>query len=169
MSQRESAVILLVEDREDDIFLIRKAFREANLINPIHVVTDGEQAIAYLMGGAQFSNRSEYPLPDIVLLDLKMPRVDGFEVLSWIRKQPGTRGLPVVVLTASEEIRDMNRAYQLGANSFLVKPMDFQNSLALVTLIEKYWLSTNKLPVNFRPGEQPSPRHLRKSRPDSPI
>src|SRR5438309_11574947 len=101
MSTPDSAVILLAEDREDDIFLIRKAFRTAGLNNPLYVVNDGEQAIAYLIGDGPFSNRDEYPLPDIILLDLKMPRLDGFEVLTWIRQQPGIRGLPVVVLTSS--------------------------------------------------------------------
>lgn len=158
MPQPERAVILLVDDREDDIFLIRKAFKEANLDNPVYSVNDGEEAIAYLSGEAPFSNREEYPLPDIMLLDLKMPKVDGFEVLTWIRQQSGIRGLPVVVLTSSEDIRDVNRAYQIGANSFLVKPLDFENSLALIMLIEKYWLCSNKLPQSSRPGDKPKPK-----------
>jgi CheY-like chemotaxis protein len=157
MTAPESAVILLVEDREDDIFLIKKAFAKANLPNSLYVVNDGEQAVAYLMGDAPFSRRSEYPLPDIILLDLKMPRLDGFEVLTWIRKQPGIRGLPVVVLTSSEDLRDVNRAYALGANSFLVKPLDFENSVALATIIEKYWMRSVKLPQSNRPAPHPAP------------
>lgn len=151
MSVPDTAVVLLAEDREDDIFLIRKAFATAGLSNPLYVVNDGEQAIAYLMGDGPFSNRAEYPLPDIILLDLKMPRLDGFEVLTWIRRQPGIRGLPVVVLTSSEELRDVNRAYSLGANSFLVKPLDFENSVALVKMVEKYWIRSSKLPQTSRP------------------
>src|SRR4051812_36401069 len=146
MSTPDTAVILLVEDREDDVFLIKKAFSKANLNNPVYVVNDGEQAIAYLMGDVPYSNRNEYPLPDIILLDLKMPRLDGFEVLTWIRRQPGIRGLPVIVLTSSEELRDVNQAYALGANSFLVKPLDFENSLSLIRMVEKYWIRTVKLP-----------------------
>jgi CheY-like chemotaxis protein len=158
MSAPESAVILLVEDREDDIFLIRKAFSKANLINPLYVVNDGEQAVAYLMGDSPYSNRNEYPLPDIILLDLKMPRLDGFEVLTWIRKQPGIRGLPVIVLTSSEELRDVNHAYALGANSFLVKPLDFENSLSLIKMVEKYWIRSSRLPQSSRPKLQPERR-----------
>ena len=117
----DTSVILVVEDREDDILLIRRAFDRASVTNPIQVVRDGEEAIAYLIGEGQYANRDEYPLPVLVLLDLKLPRKDGFEVLSWIRSQPGIRSLPVVVLTSSNQIRDVNRAYQLGANSFFVK------------------------------------------------
>src|SRR5258705_8683596 len=114
----DQAVILLAEDREDDIALIRKAFARAYVLNPLQVVRDGEEAIAYLSGEGKYSNRAEYPLPDLLLLDLKMPRIDGFEVLKWIREQPGLSALRVVVLTSSEDIRDVNVAYRLGANSF---------------------------------------------------
>lgn len=151
MATPDTAVILLVEDREDDVYIIRKAFFTSGLNNPLYVVNDGEQAVAYLMGDAPYSNRSEYPLPDIILLDLKMPRLDGFEVLTWIRKQPGIRGLPVIVLTSSEDLRDVNRAYALGANSFLVKPLDFENSLSLLRMVEKYWIRSCKLPEGSRP------------------
>src|SRR4051812_22677364 len=92
----DTAVILLVEDREDDIVIIRKSFGKAGLLNPLQVVRNGEEAVAYLMGDKPYANRGEYPLPDLILLDLKMPRMDGFEVLTWIRTQPGIRGLPVV-------------------------------------------------------------------------
>src|SRR5207245_7487111 len=119
------SVILLVEDREDDIILIRRAFTKGNVLNPLQVVRDGDEAIAYLSGQGRYSNRAEYPLPDLVLLDLKMPRVDGFEVIRWIREQPGLKALRFVVLTSSDEMRDVNLAYQLGANSFLVKPVKF--------------------------------------------
>src|SRR5205814_846191 len=97
----ETGVILIVEDRDDDILLMRKAFHKASMNNPIHVVRDGEEALAYLSGKNKYANRAEYPLPVLVLLDLKLPGMDGFEVLSWIRRQEGIRGLPVVVLTSS--------------------------------------------------------------------
>src|SRR5437879_9371695 len=118
----DQAIILLAEDREDDVLLIRKAFSKANISNPLQVVRDGEEAIAYLSGEGKYSNRAEYPFPDLVLLDLKMPRLDGFGVWKWIRAQPGLEGLRVLVLTSSEDMRDINRAYGLGARSFLVKP-----------------------------------------------
>src|SRR6476619_4385714 len=119
----DQALILLVEDRGEDILLIQKAFHRAGVVNPRLAVRDGEQAIAYLSGTGPYSNRAEYPLPWLILLDLKMPRVDGFEVLKWIRSQPELRRLIVVVLTSSEQLKDVNRAYELGANSFMVKPM----------------------------------------------
>ena len=151
----DTAVILIVEDREDDILLIRKAFAEASLTNPIQIARDGEEAIAYLMGEGKYANRAEYPLPILVLLDLKLPRVDGFEVLTWIRQQPGIRSLPVVVLTSSTEIRDVNRAYSLGANSFFVKELDFQDSIALGKLLKAYWLKKTLTPTTTRPARTP--------------
>jgi CheY-like chemotaxis protein len=120
MSDR--ALFLLVEDTEDDVLLIHRAFLKANILNPLQVVRSGEQAIEYLQGTGRFSNRAEFPLPSLVLLDLKMKGIDGFEVLRWIRQQPGLTRLRVVVLTASNAVTDVNLAYQLGANSFLVNP-----------------------------------------------
>jgi CheY-like chemotaxis protein len=155
MNSPESAVILLVEDREDDIVLIRKAFEKAELANPLYVVRNGEEAVAYLTGDAAFSNRNEYPLPDLILLDLKMPRLDGFETLLWIRNQPGIRNIPVVILTSSAELRDVTRAYALGANSYLVKPVDFEHSIELVKVLHRYWLRTSRLPQTFRPEPKP--------------
>ena len=147
----DQGVILLAEDREDDILLIRRAFRKAFITNPLQVVRDGEEAIAYLSGEGKYSNRSEYPLPDLMLLDLKMPRMDGFEVLEWIRRQPGLSSLRVVVLTASDHMHDVNSAYKLGANSFLVKPMDFEDVVHLGKFLTTYWLRMSKAPETSRP------------------
>jgi CheY-like chemotaxis protein len=146
----DQSVILLAEDREDDILLIRRSFAKAFISNPLQVVRDGEELVAYLEGEGKFSNRDEYPLPDLLLLDLKMPRKDGFEVLQWIRAHPTLRALPVVVLTSSESMRDVNAAYQLGANSFLVKPMDFQNFVEMSRFINGFWLQMNKPPDTSR-------------------
>jgi CheY-like chemotaxis protein len=121
----DQALILVIEDSSADILLVRRAFSQAKLTNPLQVVTNGEEAIAYLSGTGKYENRTEFPLPTLVLLDLKMPGIDGFEVLAWIRKNPNLRGLRVVVLTSSDDTKDVNRACQLGANSFLVKPLDF--------------------------------------------
>src|SRR5213595_3330720 len=101
----EQPLILLVEDREDDVIFIRTAFERAKIQTAIQVVRDGEEAISYLSGTGKYSNRAEYPLPWLVLLDLKMPKVDGFEVLKWIRQESGCKALIVVVLTSSEQIR----------------------------------------------------------------
>ncbi len=143
-------LILLIEDLEDDVTLIRNGLRKGRVQNPIHAVRDGEEAIAYLQGEGKFANRDEFPLPALILLDLKLPRFDGFEVLRWIRSQPGLNGLRVIVLTSSEEIRDVNRAYELGANSFLIKPLDFNQFVATGELINKYWLRTDRAPTTYR-------------------
>ena len=147
----EHAVIFLVEDDEDYVILIRNAFSKANIPNPLYVVSNGEEAISYLRGKAKYANRDEYPLPDLLLLDLKMPRVNGFEVLRWVRQQPGLSALRVIVLTSSDEIRDVNLAYQLGANSFLVKPFDFQDLAELSRIIQDFWLKASKTPESSRP------------------
>jgi CheY-like chemotaxis protein len=148
----ERAVILLAEDREDDILLIRHAFSKANILNPLYVVRDGEETILYLKGEGKFANRAEYPLPDLLLLDLKMPGVDGFEVLKWVRSQPGMSALRILVLTSSDAIRDVNEAYHLGANSFLVKPNDFNDFMGLGTIIQDFWLRRSKAPEISRPA-----------------
>src|SRR5581483_6820444 len=153
MSDR--AWILLAEDQEDFIVLISKAFRDAGIRNPIYTVRDGDEVISYLNGDGKFCNREEYPLPDLLLLDLKMPRRDGFEVIQWIRSQPGLKGLRIVVLTSSEQIRDVNRAYALGANSFLVKPGDFNDLQYLSRTIRDYWLEMSKAPESDRPPQRP--------------
>ena len=142
----EQSVILLVEDREDDVVLVRRALSRGFLDNPMHVVRSGEEAISYLQGEGKYSNRAEYPLPDLVLLDLKMPGMDGFGVLEWIRNQEGLRGMRVVVLTSSEQMRDVNRAYQLGANSFLVKPTDFDDYIHVTRVLREYWLTLDRAP-----------------------
>jgi len=142
----ERAVILLAEDREDDIIIIRRAFQKGGIINPLFVVRDGEEAVAYLEGRGRYFDREEFPLPELLLLDLKMPKMDGFEVLKWIRQQPGFSSLRVVVLTSSDAIRDVNVAYHLGANSFMVKPMDFENVVELSKVLQDYWLRKSKAP-----------------------
>src|ERR1041385_9060587 len=152
MSQH--AVILVVEDQEDDIFLIRKAFRKAGVPNPLHVVRDGQEAIEYLSGEGAYANRAEHPLPDLVLLDLKLPRVDGFQVLQWLRQQSGISEIPVVVLTSSDQTWEINTAYSLGANSFLVKPGDFEDYKTVAGILQAYWLKTVKRPEASRPPKK---------------
>jgi CheY-like chemotaxis protein len=147
----DQEIILLAEDDENHVFLIRRAFKKAGLLNPLYVVRDGEETIAYVQGEGQFANRDEYPLPALLLLDLKMPRQDGFQVLEWVRKQPGLKRLPVVVLTSSEDIRDVNRAYDLGANSFLVKPLKIEDFMRLTEAIHGYWIWVSRAPEVERP------------------
>jgi CheY-like chemotaxis protein len=145
-------LILLAEDDENDITLFRRALLTADIRNPVEIVRDGEEAIAYLKGEGQFSDRVKYPLPALMLLDLKMPRIDGFQVLDWIRRQSELKALRVVVLTVSRDIYDVTRAYRFGANSFLVKSLDSQTFTQLVESIHQYWLSAGLAPQISRPG-----------------
>jgi len=147
-------LILIAEDREDDVILIRRSLQKAGVSNPLHVVQNGDAVLSYLKGEAEFADRDQFPLPTLLLLDLKMPRTDGFEVLRWIREQPGLKALRVIVLTSSEDIRDVNKAYELGANSFLVKPMEFENFVGMSKFLGEYWLRTDLAPAVFRPPEQ---------------
>ena len=156
--QHDQAVILLAEDREDDILLVKRAFEKGEIANPLFVVRDGDEAICYLSGIGKYGNRAEYPLPDLLLLDLKMPKVDGFEVLRWVRQQPGFSAVRVVVLTASDQIRDVNRAYRLGANSFMVKPTDFQNVVEMAKTLRSYWLQMSKAPEISRSTQPNRPK-----------
>lgn len=150
-SMADRGVILLAEDTEDDVLLIKRAFARGGVRQPIYVVHDGEEAIWYLKGEGKFSNRDEYPLPDLLLLDLKMPIMDGFQVLRWVRQQPNLVALRILVLTSSDSLRDVNLAYKLGANSFLVKPLEFENYAQLGKLIQDYWLERDKQAEVFRP------------------
>jgi CheY-like chemotaxis protein len=138
--------VLLVEDDPDDVLLTQRAFKKANVANPLQVVTDGEEAVAYLSGQGRFADRGQYPLPMLLLLDLKLLRRSGLEVLEWLRAQPGLRRLPVVVLTSSKESQDVNRAYDLGVNSYLVKPVAFDSLQEMVQSLGFYWLMLNKSP-----------------------
>ncbi len=138
--------ILLVEDDPNDVFLIQRAFRKANLANPIQVMNDGEAAVQYLSGQEPYADRDRYPLPMLMLLDLKLPRRSGLEVLEWLKQQPKLKRLPVVVLTSSREHTDLNRAYDLGANSYLVKPVAFDSLLNMVQTLNQYWLIINERP-----------------------
>ena len=138
--------ILLIEDNQDDVLLIQRAFRRIGAVHPLRVLSDGEQGLAYLAGEGSYADREAHPLPALVLLDLKLPRRSGFEVLEWLRGQPGLRRLPVVVLTSSRESRDVDRAADLGANSHLVKPVHFDALQEMVRALGLYWLTLNERP-----------------------
>jgi CheY-like chemotaxis protein len=138
--------ILLVEDSPDDALLIQRAFRKANLANPVQHVSDGEEAVAYLSGAPPWSDRAKFPLPVFMLLDLKLPRRSGLEVLEWVRRESVVKRLPVVVLTSSRESVDVNRAYDIGVNSYLTKPVGFEALLEMVKNINLYWLVLNEHP-----------------------
>jgi CheY-like chemotaxis protein len=124
---------------------MRRAIKTAGIENRVLVVEDGQTAIEYLGGQGVFSDRHMHPLPGIILLDLKLPRVSGLEVLEWIRKNPGTRSVVVIILTSSNQPSDMKKAYQLGANSFVVKPGGFEELQDFAKGFKAYWLSHNRV------------------------
>lgn len=154
MTANGQPFILIAEDIENDVLMLRRAFLQAGLNVALQVVPNGEECINYLAGKGQYANRQEFPLPDLLLLDLKMPGVNGFEVLKWIRAQPSLASLRVVVLTTSERIRDINQAYTLGANSFLTKPLDFTDFRNTIDAIYKFWIERSKQPQVERPPVQ---------------
>jgi len=138
--------ILLAEDSPDDVFLIRSAFEKSGFQDPIYVVSDGEQVLQYLKGEGPYADRERYPVPHLLLLDLNMPRLNGFEVLSWIRGRQEWMCLPVIVLTTSFYGPEIRRAYDLGANSFLTKPPDFPQLMAGLKEVGEHWLRRAILP-----------------------
>lgn len=144
------ARILLVEDNEMDVELTLDAFREARFTNSIHVARNGEEALDYLFGKGAYADRAKFPLPDLILLDLKMPGIDGHEVLSQVKSTEGLKRLPVVVLTSSKEEGDLEMSYDCGANSYLVKPISFDGFLDVVQKISDYWLTLNVSPSQDR-------------------
>ena len=136
-----------MDDDEDDILLTRKAFADSGLANPIFAVRDGEEAVLYLEGFGPFANRAEFPLPQMVLLDLKMPKINGFRVLKWVRAHEHFKTLPIVVFSNSTQERDVTKAYELGANSFLVKPGDIGTLRDMMKSIASFWLHHNHGPA----------------------
>jgi len=142
-----AAPILLVEDNPDDVLFLERALRGGDIAVPLRVVTDGASALDYLAGRGDYSDRVAHPLPALMLLDLKMPRVSGFEVLAWLRGQSQLRRLPVVVLTSSTQDDDIGRAYDLGANSYVVKPSGLKQTAAVAQQLVSYWLALNQRPT----------------------
>jgi CheY-like chemotaxis protein len=134
---------LLVDDSRMDVELTLDAFKEARLSNRVEVAYGGQQALDYLLGHGDFNNRDQYPLPDLILLDLKMPGIDGFEVLKHLKKTPIIKRIPTVILTSSKEEGDRALSYDIGANSYLVKPVAFSGFIDVVQQIENYWLTLN--------------------------
>ncbi len=138
--------ILLVEDEENDYLLLKRAFERAGLVNPLVWVRTGDEAVKYLKRQPPYDKADLYPMPTFILLDLKMPGMNGFEFLQWLRAEPELKKLIVVVFTSSRESPDVNRAYELGANSYLLKPVSFDDLMRLVRELHLYWLVMNEGP-----------------------
>src|SRR5213594_3931664 len=132
--------ILLAEDDKNDIFLMRRAFDSAGFLNPLYVVHNGQEVVDYLEGAGQFSRREKYPVPGLLLLDLKMPLMDGFDVLAWLRHHSQFDTLPVIVLTSSTQEVDVEKSRQMGVYDFRVKPQAFEDLVRLLDDVRKCWL-----------------------------
>ena len=143
----KSFPILLAEDNADDAFFIQRAFHTAEIRHPLFTVGDGQQAIDFLSGPGRYADRAVYPMPHLVLADLKMPGVSGFDLIQWMRNNPSTKLVPVVVLSSSALPQDVNRAYALGANAYMVKPADARALDRVFRTMAEFWLA----------GETPSP------------
>ena len=143
-------VILLVDDNPHDVVLIRLAFRRVGIIDTIHLVKDGGEAMRYIKGEGPYTDRHQFPIPTLVLLDLKMPQTSGFEVLEWIRQQPKLSNVLVVVMSGSKNDEDIERAYALGASSYLVKPTRFEEMVKMMETLKDY--------TAWRKGGRPGPQ-----------
>ncbi len=138
--------ILQVEDDEHDVLFLRRAFEAAGIRNSLIVARDGQEAIAYLSGVGEFGDREKHPLPCLIILDLKMPRRTGLEVLEWLRREPGLACVPVIMFSASAHDTEVERACQLGANSFVVKPQGTQERVKFARAVKDYWLHFHAAP-----------------------
>jgi CheY-like chemotaxis protein len=142
----EPRVILVVEDEPTDVMLLRRAFSRTGTRSQLYSVSDGDLAVAYLAGEGVYADRVQHPMPDLVLLDLKLPRRSGFEVLAWVRRHARLGSLPAIMLTSSRERIDVDKAYALGANSYFAKPVSFDELVELVRVFERYWIQLSELP-----------------------
>ena len=131
--------ILLVEDEENDARLLDMAFKKNGILNPVHWAKDGLEAIAYLNGDGVYANRELHPFPEVLILDLKMPRLSGLELLAWIREHPDFKVIPTIIMTSSRQDPDIEKAYELGANTYMIKPSSFTELAKMVKLAHEYW------------------------------
>lgn len=139
----ESRLLLIAEDNDDDYFILDRAFKKSGFFNPIQRVKNGQEAILYLSGASPYSDRTVYPFPYVLLLDLKMPIKHGFDVLKWIRDRKETSILPVVIFSSSEQGADIRKGYELGANGYVSKPTSVAALADTVSAIQTYWLKIN--------------------------
>lgn len=148
-----NATILVVEDDPNDQFLIETAFRHIGVVTPVHIVHDGAEAIAYMCGEGQYADREKYTYPTFITLDLKMPRVDGFAVLEFLKNNPQWRIIPAVVLSASQDLDDIKKAYMLGASAYHVKPKSLEELRRQLEVLHDYW-NTCEVPQVDKSGKQ---------------
>ena len=142
----EKQAILLVDDSENDLFIMRKAFEKAQFNNPVYEVYNGVEAISFLRGDPPYNDREKYPLPTVMIMDLNMPKQNGFDVLGWLKLQPGLKRLPVMLMTASVRSEDVDKAFDLGANAFLVKPSTLAGLTDMIRCLHG-WIQSNRFPT----------------------
>ena len=142
----DEKVILLIEDNQDDIALTLRAFNKCNIKNKVNIIEDGQDALDYIACRGAYEGKDPHDLPTVILLDINLPKVNGFEILKAIRENDTTKFLPVVILTSSKEEPDILKGYSLGANSYIRKPVDFQNFFEAVQALGLYWLIINEPP-----------------------
>ncbi|MBN2055265.1 response regulator [bacterium] len=148
--EKEGLDIMLVEDNQDDIILMQRAFSQNRIRNRVRIVRDGEEALDYIFHRGKYEDISDCPMPGLVILDLKLPRIDGVEVLKIIKSDKKLRTIPIIMLTTSRDERDIKLCYQLGVNSYIVKPTEFDTFAGIVGEVTNYWLQLNELPDVFR-------------------
>ena len=142
---KQEVEILMVEDNVNDAELTIRALKKHHLVNNLVHLTDGEQALDFIFGTGSYADRDTSHLPKVIFLDLKMPKVNGLEVLEKVKSDPRTKSIPVIILTSSEEDPDIKRSYELGANSYIVKPVEFSNFSKKIAELGMYWMVVNKL------------------------
>ena len=140
----ENYTILIVEDDPNDVLFLKRALKKNEIHNPVYTLSDGEEAIAYLCGMGQYADRNAHPIPKMIMLDLKMPRKGGLEVLEWLQAHEEYRVIPTIILTSSKLNEDVIKAYALGANSYLVKPSNFEDLQQMVKTAHEYWTLCTK-------------------------
>jgi CheY-like chemotaxis protein len=145
--------ILLVEDDENDATLLRMAFEKNSIANPVQWVKDGLEAVSYLNGDGIYADRAKYPFPEVLLLDLKMPRMTGLELLKWISEHPEFKVIPTIIMTSSRQELDIESAYKLGANTYMTKPIAFDQLAQMVKLTHEYWAMSAKPKARQRKPE----------------
>ena len=138
--------ILIVDDDENDIFFVKRAFTEINVHCMFHMLKNGQECVDYLQGIGEYANREKFPMPMMILMDLKMPIMDGFQVLAWLRGRPGIKVIPTIVFSSSDLPNDITRAYELGANSFMTKSVTYDGLLLKLQTLSQYWLEHCKHP-----------------------
>ena len=138
--------ILIVDDDENDIFFVQRAFTEINVHCVFQILKNGQEVVDYLSGNGEYADREKYPLPMMILMDLKMPIMDGFQVLAWLRNRPGLKVIPTIVFSSSDIPADITRAYELGANSFMTKSVTYDGLLLKLQTLSQYWLEYCKHP-----------------------